>query len=265
MPRYFIEVSYKGTRYSGFQVQQNANTIQSELEKALEIFFRKIFTLTGSSRTDAGVHALQNYFHFDSHEELFNSPDNNFENKKTFKRALYSLNSILPEDIVIHKIEKVNDSAHSRYDAVSRQYKYQIYQSKNPFHKDIAYYYPYSIDIRKLQAAAEIIVNTSDFTSFSKRKTQVNNFICSIHKSDWIIENDLIIYSVVGNRFLRGMVRGLVGTMLQAATGKISLQQLNEIIESKDCARADFSVPPQGLFLVAIMYPYNVLNFFNPS
>ncbi|MEO8567861.1 MAG: tRNA pseudouridine(38-40) synthase TruA [Ginsengibacter sp.] len=258
MPRYFIEVSYKGTRYSGFQVQRNANTIQSELEKALEIFFRKAFTLTGSSRTDAGVHALQNYFHFDSHEELFDNPGNSFENNTGLRKSLYSLNSILPEDIVIHNIGKVKNSAHSRYDAVSRQYKYQLYQSKNPFYKDIAYYYPYSIDIRKLQLAAEIIVNTNDFKSFSKRKTQVNNFICSIHESDWIIENDLIIYNVVGNRFLRGMVRGLVGTMLKVGSGKIRLQQFEEIIKNRDCTKADFSVPPQGLFLVKVIYPHDV-------
>ena len=258
MPRYFIEVTYKGTRYSGFQVQQNANTIQSEVEKALEICFRKKFELTGSSRTDAGVHALQNYFHFDSQEELILNVNDSIESKKKFTKAIYSLNSILPPDIVICKLSMVESNAHSRFDAVTREYRYQIYQRKNPFYKEIAYYYPYPVDILKLQAAAEMIINTSDFTSFSKRKTHVNNFICSIQKSNWFIKNDLIIYEIVGNRFLRGMVRGLVGTMLNVGSGKISLQQLAEIIKSKDCNKADFSVPPMGLFLVEVQYPYSI-------
>lgn len=258
MPRYFIEVSYKGTRYSGFQVQQNADTIQSEVGKALATCFRKTFSLTGASRTDAGVHALQNYFHFDSEEELIDKMDDNFDNDKSLRKSLYSLNSILPADIVIHKITKVNNNAHSRFDAVAREYKYQIYQRKNPFYKDIAYYYPFRVDIEKLQNAAEMILNTSDFTSFSKRKTQVNNFICSIYKSNWLIENDLIIYNIVSNRFLRGMVRGLVGTMLHVGTGKITSKQLEEVIKNKDCTHADFSVPPQGLFLMEVVYPYNI-------
>lgn len=260
MPRYFIEVSYSGSRYSGFQVQDNANTIQSEVEKALTICFRQSFILTCASRTDAGVHALQNFFHFDTPVELLyktNDPSNAAE---SLQQSLYSLNSILPWDIAISGITKVDNNAHSRFDAISREYKYQIYQRKNPFYKDIAYYYPYKFDIKKLREAAEIIANTNDFTSFSKRKTQVQNFICSIHKSNWFIENDLIIYNISANRFLRGMVRGLVGTILLVGVGKISLIQLKEIINSKDCTKANFSAPPHGLFLVKIIYPYSSLN-----
>ncbi len=255
MPRYFIEVSYKGTRYSGFQVQQNANTIQSEIERGLEICFRKTFTLTGSSRTDAGVHALQNYFHFDIHEIIDRENDNS-DYELICGKYLYSLNSILPGDIVVHKIIKVEDTAHCRFDAVTREYKYQIYQRKDPFVKDAAFFYPYRMDIKKLQEAAELILNARDFTSFSKRKTQVNNFVCSIQKSKWFIENNLIVYNIVGNRFLRGMVRGLTGTMLKVGSGKISLQEFEEIIKSKDCTRADFSVPPHGLFLVKVTYTF---------
>ncbi len=255
MPRYFIEVSYKGTRYSGFQVQQNANTIQSEVEKALEICFREKFALTGSSRTDAGVHALQNYFHFDSLQELVNNFNVNFKNEN-LKRSIYSLNSILPEDIVINNLTKVENDSHSRFDAVTREYKYQVYQFKNPFYRDLAYYYPYKISIENLQAAAEIIINTREFSSFSKKNTQVKNFKCSIFKSYWYTENGLVIYNIIGNRFLRGMVRGLVGTMLQVGTGKITLNQLEEIIASKDCTKANFSIPPHGLFLSKIIYPY---------
>jgi tRNA pseudouridine38-40 synthase len=253
MPRYFIEVCYKGTRYSGFQVQQNAITIQSEIEKALAIRFRQQFQLTGASRTDAGVHALQNYFHFDTAGDLFHSNDS-FTEEKNLQRVLYSLNSILPDDIVIKRIFKVVHTAHCRFDAISRRYKYYIYSERNPFYKDTAYFYPYTLDFEKLQQAASIILTTENFISFSKRNTQVNNFICSIHKSEWLKKNNYIIYEVVANRFLRGMVRGLVGTMLKVGTGKISLNEFTQVVKNNNCAKADFSVPSQGLYLVEIKY-----------
>ena len=245
MARYFIEVSYKGTNYSGFQVQQNANSIQAEVEKALQIFFRENFELTGSSRTDAGVHALKNFFHFDSD----NMPD-----EEILNASVYNLNAILPDDIVINNIRKVASEAHCRFDAKSREYKYYIYQDKNPFLADRAFYFPYRLDIEELQAAADLILQYEDFTSFSKRNTQVKTFHCIIQKSEWIIENETIVYKVIGNRFLRGMVRGLVGTMLRVGTGKISLNDFISIIESKDSSKADFSVPPQGLFLTNVEY-----------
>ena len=257
MPRYFIEVIYKGTKYSGFQVQHNAVSIQSEVARALQIRFREPFMLTGSSRTDAGVHALQNYFHFDTTEELFYMKGN-FSEEKNIERALYSLNSILPADIVIKNIIKVTEKAHCRFDAISRHYKYYLYQEKNPFKNEIGYFYPYTMNIEKLQEAAAIILDTKDFTSFSKRNSQVNNFICSIQKSEWKFENNVFEYSVVSNRFLRGMVRGLVGTMLKVGTGKIALNQFKAIIKSNNCANADFSVPPQGLFLMEVKYPYQL-------
>jgi len=246
MPRYFIEVSYKGTNYSGFQIQHNANSIQAEIEKALKIFFKETFALTGASRTDTGVHALQNFFHFDT-ESI--SLENDF---------LYSLNSILPHDIVIKNIVAVKQNAHCRFDALEREYKYFIYQNKNPFLSDRAYYYPYSMDIEKLQEAAKQILDYGDFTSFSKRNTQVQNFLCSIYKSEWIREEESIVYTVIANRFLRGMVRGLVGTMLKIGTGKITLNEFKIIIESRDCTAADFSVPSHGLFLTGIKYGSNI-------
>ena len=256
MPRYFIEVSYNGARYSGFQVQKNAVTIQSALEDALKVCFRKEFSLTGSSRTDAGVHALQNYFHFDCDEELL--PDKNAKMNNVGKRSkeLYSLNSVLPWDIVVRNIIKVKDDAHSRFDATSREYQYRIYQSKDPFLRDRAFFYPYKLDINHLKEVATAILNINDFTSFSKKNTQVDNFICSIHKSEWSVNNELVLYNVKGNRFLRGMVRGLVGTMLRVGSGKISVSEFKEIIESKDCGSADFSVPPQGLFLISVNYTF---------
>lgn len=253
MPRYFIEVCYKGTRYSGFQVQQNAITIQSEVEKALTIRFRQSFNLTGASRTDAGVHALQNYFHFDTAGELFYLKDNSIE-EKNLQQALYSLNSILKDDIVIKRIFKVADKAHCRFDAISRRYQYYIYCEKNPFYKDTAYFCPYTIDFEKLQQAASIILNTENFTSFSKSNSQAGSFICSIHESKWQKKSDCTVYDVVANRFLRGMVRGLVGTMLRVGTGKISLDDFIQIVKDNNSAKADFSVPAKGLYLVEIQY-----------
>ncbi len=247
MPRYFIEVSYKGTAYSGFQVQKNSSTIQSEVEKALEIFFKQNFSLTGSSRTDAGVHAVQNFFHFDVEQLLF-------QNEKYGEWNVYNLNAILPTDIVIKKIFRVPENAHCRFDAIWREYKYFIYQNKNPFLEDRAYYYPYKLNINKLNKAAAMVLRQNDFTSFSKKNTQVNNFICSINKSQWVMENDTLVYQVKANRFLRGMVKGLVGTMVKVGTEKISVKDFGRIVEGKDCRKADFSVPAKGLFLVCVKY-----------
>jgi tRNA pseudouridine38-40 synthase len=241
MSRYFIEVCYKGTNYSGFQVQQNANSIQAEIEKALEIFYKRKFELTGSSRTDAGVHALQNFFHFDTDAAL--------------KNDTYNLNAILPDDIVVKQILKVNDEAHCRFDALSREYHYHIYQHKNPFLQGRAYFVPYKIDLPLLQQAAAEIMNHTDFTSFSKRNTDVKTFECSIYTSEWVREADCLIYKVKSNRFLRGMVKGLVGTMLLVGKKRISMDDFKAIIEAKDCIMADFSVPPDGLFLVEVAYP----------
>ena len=254
--RYFIETSYKGTAYSGFQAQKNANTIQAEIEKGLSIYFKQPFHLTGSSRTDAGVHALQNFFHFDTDHPLINDVDERENKTEDFQleKPVYHLNAILPQDIVIKKIFRVSENAHCRFDAVSREYKYFIYKNKNPFLEGRAYYFPYQIDLEKLKKCAEVIYLNKDFKSFSKKNTQVNNFICGIKKSEWILENDTLVYHVEANRFLRGMVKGLVGTMLKVGRGIISLQEFGKIIESRNCSNADFSVPPDGLFLVKVRF-----------
>jgi tRNA pseudouridine38-40 synthase len=240
MPRYFIEVAYKGTNYSGFQKQQNANSVQAEIEKALEIFYRHKFELTGSSRTDAGVHALENFFHFDIDAIL--------------EDGSYNLNAILPDDIVVKRIFPVAVDAHCRFNAISREYQYYIYQHKNPFLQGRAYYVPYTVDIALLQAAAAEIKNHTDFTSFSKRNTQVKTFNCTIYQSKWIEKDNCLVYMVKANRFLRGMVKGLVGTMLLVGKKKINLEEFTAIIESKDCTKADFSVAADGLFLVKVGY-----------
>ena len=241
MPRYFLELSYKGTTYSGFQVQNNAHTVQAEVQNALQTFFRIPFELTGSSRTDAGVHANQNFFHFDTALEIKS-------------KIVYNLNALVPEDISIKAIYPVPDTAHCRFDAVSREYQYFIYKEKNPFLNDRAWLFPYPVDMNRLQEAAQVIARYSDFTSFSKRNTQVKTFICAIESSEWVQEGSILVYKVKANRFLRGMVRGLVGTMLKVGRGQLTIEGLQAIIEAKDCAKADFSTPPQGLFLNRVFY-----------
>lgn len=241
MPRYFLEVSYKGTAYSGFQSQENANTIQAEVETAFEILQKERLVMTGSSRTDAGVHALQNFFHFD-YDGTINP------------KFVYKINAILPPDIVIRNIRQMNDEAHCRFDALSREYKYYIYQQKNPFLADRAYYFPFKLDVPLMQQAAEILKEYNDFSSFSKRNTQVKTFQCTILESRWLNENDCLVYNVKANRFLRGMVRALTATMLKVGRGKISLEGFRQIIEAKDCTKASFAVPAHGLFLVSVQY-----------
>lgn len=254
MPRYFLEVSYKGTRYSGFQVQQNANTIQAEVEKAMLILFRENIILTGSSRTDAGVHALQNYFHFDFERVPGVS-------QEAVQRIVYKLNAILPGDIVVKNLISVRDNSHCRFDAVSREYNYYIYKSKNAFLQETAFYFPYKLNFPLMKEAAEMIREHTDFTSFSKRNTQAKTFICEVQESRWTEEKGTIIYNVKANRFLRGMVRGLTATMLKVGREKITLKQFEEIIKSRDCTKASFATPPHGLFLTSVKYPADYLAF----
>lgn len=242
MTRYFIEVSYKGTSYSGFQRQENAHTVQAELEQALATIFRTPFLLTGSSRTDAGVHARQNYFHFDTDQPLH-------------QKAVYNLNALLPNDVAVNGLYRMPETAHSRFDALSREYRYYIYTHKSPFLCDRAYFYPYVLNMESLRAAADMLKQYRDFTSFSKRNTQVKTFMCSLQESEWVETEAGIHYYVKGNRFLRGMVRALTGTMLRVGRGRMSIDEFRAVIEAKDCTRADFAVPAHGLFLERVNYP----------
>lgn len=245
MPRYFIEVAYNGKRYAGFQKQANANTIQAELEKVLSVFFRSDFDLTGSSRTDAGVHAFQNFFHFDTAIDSA---------KMDIGKVVYRLNAMLPLDIVVKNISQQEPEAHCRFDALSRNYVYRIYKDKNPFLSEYAYYYPYTLDLVQLNVAATMLMAFTDFEAFSKRSTQVRTFLCNISQSNWQAEGGQLTYHVTANRFLRGMVRGLVGTMLLVGRGKITPQQFADIILSKDSSRVNFAVPAHGLTLIEVKY-----------
>ena len=242
MSRYFLEIAYKGTAYSGFQAQDNANTIQAEVEKAFAVLQKEKVSMTGSSRTDAGVHAQQNFFHFDFYGII--NP-----------HFIYKINAILPSDIVVKSLKKVEDNAHCRFDAVSREYEYHIYRQKDPFLQDRAYYFPFKLDIEKLHDAAALIKEYNDFSSFSKRNTQVKTFNCNIIESKWLVNDNYLIYNVKANRFLRGMVRALTATMLQVGRNKITIKEFGEIIEYQDCTKATFATPSHGLFLKKIEYP----------
>lgn len=241
MSRYFIEVSYLGTAYAGFQVQANAVTVQQKVEEALAVFFRGRIGLTGSSRTDAGVHALQNYFHFDFDGEVN-------------ERNVYNVNALLPDDIAVKRIVRVEPQAHCRFDALWRQYVYRVYMKKDPFIAGRAYYFPYRVDMEAMREAAEVVKKYREFGAFSKRGTQVKTKVCEVYESGWTEENGVRVYRVRANRFLRGMVRGLVGTMLQVGRGKITLQRFREIIECGDARDVDFSVPGRGLMLERVEY-----------
>lgn len=245
MQRYFLEVAYKGTHYSGFQIQENANTIQAEIEKAFHTIHRRPVSLTGSSRTDAGVHALQNFFHFDEDQPLH-------------PQFLYKVNAILPADIVVKNLYPVKKTAHSRFDATSRSYEYRLNRTKNPFLQETALFYPYNLDINLLHTTADIIKEQTNFFAFSKTNTQVKNFICTIYKSEWIEMDDLLLYRIEGNRFLRGMVRLLTASQLKVARGKLDLTAFRNLFLGQ--AKCGFSVPSTGLFLERVKYLDNLLN-----
>jgi tRNA pseudouridine38-40 synthase len=246
MPRYFLELAYKGTRYSGFQVQENAMTVQSEVEKALALYLRGEVGLTGSSRTDAGVHAEQNYFHFDWEGQV---PE----------RFLYNINAILPPDIVVRSLREVPGEAHCRFQASSREYSYLIYRRKDPFLDDRAWYFPFPLDLGLMQEAAAMLTGTRDFSAFSKRNTQVRTKNCTLYRSEWLERPFGWEYRVEGNRFLRGMVRGLVGTMVKVGRGRMGVEGFGEVLAGGDSAKADFSAPAKGLFLVRVGYPEGLL------
>ena len=242
MPRYFLEVSYKGTAYSGFQIQENAITIQSEVEKAFQILHRNPVALTGSSRTDAGVHALQNFFHFDYDSEI--NP-----------KLVYKMNAILPGDIVVKDIYAMPPKAHSRFDATSREYVYRLHRSKNPFLENVSYFFPYKLDVDLMQQAAAIAKEQTNFFAFSKTNTQVKNFNCKILTSQWLEEGEELVYNIEGNRFLRGMVRLLTASLLKVGRQKMSLEQFKNLFEQP--AKCGLSLPSEGLFLKKVNFPEN--------
>ena len=247
--RYFIQLAFKGTRFHGWQVQPKAKTVQEELNNALSTVLKEEIETVGAGRTDAGVHARFYVAHFDSVREEPARDD----------RFIYQLNSLLPNDIAIHAITPVPHTAHARFDALSRTYEYVITTQKDPFSLEFAYFYPHNLDVPLINRACRIIKHYRDFASFSKVNTDVKTFHCNIMDARWTQEDHRYIFSITADRFLRNMVRAIVGTLLDVGQQKTNLEDFRQIIETKDRSAAGRSVPAHGLFLVNIKYPAHIL------
>tara|TARA_R110001592_G_scaffold122858_2_gene330084 strand:+ start:1603 stop:2328 length:726 start_codon:yes stop_codon:yes gene_type:complete len=240
--RYFIELSYLGKNYHGWQIQPDANSIQEELNKAISTVLQEEISIVGAGRTDTGVHASQMFAHFDSTTELD-------------KNTVFKLNSILPKDIVVHQVEKVDDEKHARFDALNRSYEYRIWLGRNPFLLETTWQlFHQKLDVKAMNKAAKILLEYEDFQAFSKVKTEVKTFNCTISKAIWVQEGNQLTFHITANRFLRNMVRAIVGTLVDVGKHKITNQDFREIILSKNRANAGLSVPAKGLFLTEINY-----------
>lgn len=244
--RYFIELSYLGTNYHGWQAQKEKKTIQSVLNDALKTILREEIHTVGCSRTDAGVHAKQYFAHFDAKKENLN-----------LSKLTYSLNCLLPYDIAIHRIIKVKQDVHARFDVISRTYEYHIHTQKNPFLTNLSYYFRKGafLDIELMNKGCEVLYKYEDFTSFCKTGAQTENFLCKIIYARWSQPSDgRLLFTITADRFLRNMVRAIVGTMLLIGKGKMSIDEMKKIIESKKCGSAGVSVPACGLYLAKVEY-----------
>ena len=244
--RYFLEIAYKGTRYHGWQIQANAHTVQEEINSALSVVLRKPIATMGSGRTDTGVHARQQFLHFDFNKEL-NGQD-----------LLKRLNAVLPKDIAALDLREVRPDAHARFDAEWRRYEYQIYFGKNPFDEGLAWQFFTRLNIDQMKTAAELLLSHRDFECFSKVKTAVNHFDCEIKKVYWEQKGQHLIFHITANRFLRGMVRAIVGTLVEVGKEKLSLDGFKAVLASKNRRMAGSSVPACGLYLCQIFYPKGV-------
>jgi tRNA pseudouridine38-40 synthase len=244
--RYFFEIAYNGTNYAGWQSQLNATGVQAVVEDALSKLLQTPTKIVGSGRTDTGVHCEQQFFHVDI--------EASFE-KATLRQKL---NSFLPRDIVIGSIRRVRADASARYDAVERSYRYQITRKKNPFLEGLAWHFFKTVDVDAMNVAAALLVGEHDFECFSKVKTDVNHFLCDVKTAIWKEDGDMLIFNITANRFLRGMVRAVVGTLLDVGTGKSALADFQQILQSRDRKKAGANVPPQGLYLTAVSYKPDV-------
>lgn len=240
-----MNISYKGTNFNGWQIQPNGVTVQEELEKALATILKSKTPLSGSGRTDTGVHATQQIAHFDA--------DQLDEEKLVFR-----LNSFLNEDISVNEIKQVKEDVSARFEATSRTYHYHINQSKNPFTKGLSYYFRPELNIEEISRACEIIKDWQNFECFSKVHTEVNNFNCEIFEARWEGSGNNHLFVISANRFLRGMVRAIVGTLVDIGLGKTSLMDLKQILESNDRSKAGRAVPAEGLYLQEVIYPKDI-------
>jgi tRNA pseudouridine38-40 synthase len=249
MQRYFAQISFKGTHYHGWQIQPNAVSVQEVVEKAFSVILREEISVVGAGRTDTGVHASFYVLHFDTSEEI-----------RDCKKLVFRLNSFLPADIAVQKIWPVPKDAHARFSAISRTYHYYITTEKNPFQTETAFCYRGKPDVAKMNEAAEILFEYDDFTSFSRLHTDVKTNLCKIYQADWEMEGEILVFKIKADRFLRNMVRAIVGTLLEVGKGKLSLEGFRKIIEKKDRKAAGTSAPGQGLFLVDAEYPEDMVS-----
>ncbi|MBN2481649.1 MAG: tRNA pseudouridine(38-40) synthase TruA [Bacteroidales bacterium] len=248
MSRHFIELSFRGTRYHGWQIQTNALTVQAAVETALHKICGKQVKVVGSGRTDAGVHARSFIAHVDVESGLF-------LDKKVF---LYKINSILPGDIAVNNIQAVRSEAHARFSALSRTYEYAVRQYKDPFLTDLSWFYGRPLDVGAMNDAAKKLLYYSDFTSFSKLHSNVKTNTCHVVQAHWKEFNRHLVFGIEADRFLRNMVRAIVGTLIGVGNGKITQEDFIRIIESKDRGTALFSAPAHGLSLVRVKYPGDI-------
>ncbi len=253
MPRYFVQLAYNGANYNGWQIQENTpNTIQEVLQNKLSLVFSETIDVVGCGRTDTGVHAKDYIAHFDSTKPHLHLPESN---------SVYKLNKILPHDIAIKSIRKVTDNANARFDAIERSYEYYLHQSKNPFLTQQSLYVFGAIDFEAMNLAASYLLNVTEFTSFSKVNTQTYTNNCKVTYAQWhCINEHEYVFKISANRFLRNMVRAIVGTLLDVGKHKISLEEFKTIIEQKNRSEAGMSVPAHALFLTNILYPEHLFN-----
>jgi len=243
MLRYFIKLAYKGTDFHGWQIQPNADSVQERIETALSILLKNPIEIVGAGRTDTGVHASEYFAHFETDQKI-----DEFE-------ISHKLNALLPLTITIYKIFKVQNDLHARFSALNRSYSYQILLENNPFLLDTTWQLPQrNFDVLRMNEAAKILLKHTDFKAFSKSKTDVNNYFCTIKEAYWTLEKNQLTFHITANRFLRNMVRAIVGTLLDVGNGKITVPEFEQIILSKNRSEAGLSVPAKGLFLTKINY-----------
>ena len=243
--RYFIELSYVGTPFVGWQRQPAGDSVQSCLEDALSILFSKPLSIVGAGRTDAGVHAHQLYAHVDL--------DKHIDQDLTFR-----LNKLLPNEIAVNNIIAVSQDAHARFDAVSRIYRYLINNQKNPFLQKRSYYFAKPLDLDWMNQAAKILIDHEDFKCFSKSRTDVKTYVCDIQEAYWQQNGSELAFYIQANRFLRNMVRAIVGTLIEVGLRKISISDFEAILASRDRSQAGYSVPAHGLYLEKVNYPKHI-------
>lgn len=242
--RYFIEFAYNGKNYHGWQYQPHSISVQEVLNKALSLLLKKEIDVTGAGRTDTGVHAKLMYAHFD------------FEGEIDSALLTQKLNSFLPKDIAVYRLIALHDEAHARFDATSRTYEYHIHTFKDPFENEGSWYHFHPLDMDKMNEAAKILFEYKDFKCFSKAHTDVKTYNCVIMEAKWEQHGTKLVFTVSADRFLRNMVRAIVGTLVNVGLGKLTINDFREIIESRDRNKAGFSVPAHGLYLTKVKYPY---------